>query len=43
VVVLELKYDSVLDSEVRAALETLPRRLARFSKYTVGMQAILGV
>jgi hypothetical protein len=42
-VVLELKYDSSLDSEVRAALGPLPRRLARFSKYAVGVQAILGV
>lgn len=42
-VVLELKYDSLLDSEVRAALGPLPRRLVRFSKYAVGVQTILGV
>lgn len=43
VAVLELKYASELDSWLRRHTTPLPSRLARFSKYTVGMQTLLGV
>ncbi len=41
--ILELKYDAGLDREVRDRLESLPTRLSRFSKYSVGVQSLLGV
>jgi SPX domain protein involved in polyphosphate accumulation len=41
--VLELKYAAEIDHEVRASLEALPHRLSRFSKYSIGVQRLLGV
>ena len=43
VAILEVKYPASVDSWVRASIEPLPTRLSRFSKYTVGVQALLGV
>ncbi len=43
VAILEVKYPASIDSRVRASMESLPTRLSRFSKYTVGVQALLGV
>jgi len=43
VVVLELKYDGALDTEVRSLLGSLPGRLSRFSKYAIGLQTTLDV
>jgi len=43
VAVLELKYAADLDVDVRNSLEALPQRLSRFSKYSTGVQAMLGV
>ncbi len=41
--VLELKYPAEMDPDVRANLEPLPNRLSRFSKYSTGVQRLLGV
>ncbi len=41
--ILEVKYPARIDSWVRESMEALPTRLSRFSKYTVGVQTILGV
>lgn len=43
VAVLELKYAAKLDAWLRRHTTPLPSRLSRFSKYTVGMQTLLGV
>jgi hypothetical protein len=41
-VVMELKYPAE-HSEVPSLLDHLPTRMSRFSKYTIGQQALLGV
>lgn len=43
VVVLEIKYAAEFDSELRSMLGFLPGRISRFSKYAIGLQALLDV